>query len=397
MRALYLVPALTFAVLTGWAAEKEPAAAFKGDVGLILPPVIHAVPGVEMNVYFDNVSLTVNPANYVFDVTCNRGAQQVERWTYTPTGKDVGQFGFTLEMRDQSNAVIARAKSMIRVTPHDAGSGKPRSILIIGDSLTAASVYPQRVLDLSREDEHVALKLIGTRGPKGAPNGNLHEGYGGWTAERFATKYTGIARGGPYKECGSPFIYKDGDAAPKLDFARYCREFNDGATPDFVTILLGCNDTFSATDETIEERIDRMFRHYETLLKMIRETGPDTQIGCLALVPPAATQDAFGANYRSGQTRWQYKRNQHRVVERMLETFGGREAENIFLVPAHVNLDCANNYPKRTAPANARSEVELTRLNNGVHPAAAGYRQIGDSVYCWIKSRLAAKSKPGSE
>ena len=391
------VSAVALVALHASAAVKEPAPVFKGDVGLILPPVIHAVPGIEMNVYFDNVSLVVNPANHVFDVTCNRGSQQVERWTYLPTDKDVGQFGFTLEMRDQSNAVIARARSMIRVTPNDAGGGKSRSILIIGDSLTAASVYPQRVLDLSREDEAVELKFVGTRGPKGAPNGNLHEGYGGWTAERFATKYTGIARGGPYKECGSPFIYKDGEADPKLDFARYCREFNDGAAPDFVTILLGCNDTFSATDDTIEERIDRMFRHYETLLKMIRETGPDTQIGCLLLVPSAATQDAFGANYRSGQTRWQYKRNQHRVVERMLETFGGREMENVFLVPANVNLDCANNYPKRTAPANARSDVEITRQNNGVHPAASGYRQIGDSVYCWIKSRLAAttsKAKP---
>jgi len=388
MRRLIVALLSTLALFDAAAAERENGGPFKGDIGLVLPPVIHAVPGLEMNVYFDNVSLTINPANHVFDVACNRGAQQVERWTYTPTEKDVGQFVFTLEARDQSNAVIARARSMIRVASRDAGSKSEKSILIIGDSLTAASVYSQRVLDLSREDGNLTLRLIGTRGPKGAPNGNLHEGYGGWTAERFATRYTGVARGGPYKECGSPFIYQDGDAKPALDFPRYCREFNRGAPPDFVTILLGCNDTFSSTDETIEERIDRMFLHYETLLRMFREFGPDTQIGCLLLVPPAATQDAFGANYRSGQTRWQYKRNQHRVVERMIETLGGRESENIFLVPANVNLDCANNYPQRTGPANARSDKEITRLNNGVHPAATGYRQIGDSVYCWMKSRL---------
>ncbi len=391
MRHLAALLLLTSTLLRVPAAEPEPAPLFKGEVGLILPPVIHAVPGVEMNVYFDNVSLVVNPANYIFDVTCNRGAQQTERWTYAPTEKDVGQFGFTLEVRDQSNAIIARAKSMIRVSSADAGKGAGKSVLIVGDSLTAASVYSQQVFDLCQGEGNPKLKLIGTRGPGGGSEVNRHEGYGGWTAERFATKYTGVARGGPYKECGSPFIYKDGDAEPQLDFPRYCREFNDGKAPDFVTILLGCNDTFSSTDDTIEERIDRMFRHYETLLKMIREAGPETQIGCLLLVPPAATQDAFGANYRSGQTRWQYKRNQHRVVERMLETFGNREAENIFLVPANVNLDCANNYPKRTAPANARTDIEAARLNNGVHPAPSGYRQIGDSIYCWIKSRLAAK------
>ncbi|MFT5031144.1 MAG: hypothetical protein ACI9VS_003607, partial [Candidatus Binatia bacterium] len=130
-----------------------------------------------------------------------------------------------------------------------------------------------------------------------------------------------------------------------------------------------------------------------TLLKELRAAGPTTQIGCLLLVPGAATQDAFGQNYKSGQTRWQYKRNQSRVVERMLETFGGRESENIFIVPANVNLDCVNNYPKRIVTANARASAYVTRLINGVHPAAEGYRQIGDSVFCWMKSRMAAKEK----
>ena len=393
MRSFLITILLIGSLSAVGAAEKVETPEFPGDVGLRLPPVIYAVPGIEMNVYFDNVSLMVNPANYVFDVTCNRGSQQADRWTYMPTGKDVGQFGFTLEVRDQSNAVIARAKSMIRVSPKNAGAGSEKSILIMGDSLTAASVYSGQVFDLSQGEGNPKLKLIGTRGPRGAPNGNLHEGYGGWTAERFATKYTGIARGGEYKKCGSPFIYKEGDADPKLDVPRFWREYNDGKAPDFVTILLGCNDTFSSTDDTIEERIDRMFRHYETLLKELRAAGPTTQIGCLLLVPGAATQDAFGQNYKSGQTRWQYKRNQSRVVERMLETFGGRESENIFIVPANVNLDCVNNYPKRIVTANARASAYVTRLINGVHPAAEGYRQIGDSVFCWMKSRMAAKEK----
>jgi len=233
----------------------------------------------------------------------------------------------------------------------------------------------------------------GPEGPAGAPGENRHEGYGGWTAERFATHFTGVAREGDYKKRGSPFIYKDGDAPPKLDFARYCREFNGGQGPDFVTILLGCNDTFSATDDTLEERIDTMFRYYDTLLQMVHSVRKDTQTGALLLVPPAASQDAFGANYRSGQTRWQYQRNQHRVVERMIERYGNRERENVFLVPAFVNLDCVRNYPQKTEAANARTAEKVIRLNNGVHPAAEGYRQIGDSIFCWLKSRLAAEGK----
>lgn len=368
----------------------DPSAEFPGDIHLVLPKAVYAVPGVEMNIYFDNVALMINPANYIFDVICPKGTEQAERWTFTPKPEDVGTYPLTLEVRNDRNVVVARAKTVVHVTPADAGAGKAVSLLIIGDSLTAASVYSQQVLDLCKGEGNPKLTLIGSYGPGGVPGENRHEGYGGWTAQRFATHFTGVARTGDYKQRGSPFLYKEGDAAPKLDFARYCAELNGGKAPDFVTILLGCNDTFAATDENIEERIDTMFGYYDTLLKMIHGLQKETQIGALLLVPPAATQDAFGANYACGQTRWQYKRNQHRVVERMMATYGGREAERLYLVPAEVNLDCVHNYPQLAAPWNARTAEKGVRLNNGVHPSAEGYRQIGDSVYCWMKARLAA-------
>jgi hypothetical protein len=105
-------------------------------------------------------------------------------------------------------------------------------------------------------------------------------------------------------------------------------------------------------------------------------------------VPPAATQDAFGANYGNGLKRWQYKRNQHRLVQRMMIKYANLEAENIYIVPTNVNIDCVRNYPQHVVKANARSEQMLMRQNNGVHPDKPGYQQIGDSLYCWIKSRL---------
>jgi len=374
---------------TAQKASEDPNREFPGKGGLLLPKTIYAVPGIEMNVYFDNVVLVINPRNYAFDLTCAKGTQQVERWTYTPSTKDVGAHPFKLEIRDDANTVIARAKSTVRVVPANAGADVPVTLLCIGDSLTNASVYTQHLLDLCKEPGNPEIKLIGTHGPRGKPGINRHEGYGGWTAHRFATHYTGIARTGYYKKRGSPFIYKEQDAQPKLDFARYCEETNQGNGPDFVTILLGCNDTFSATDETLEQRIDTMFLNYDTLLSMIHSVRQDTQIGALLLVPPAATQDAFGTNYKCTQTRWQYKRNQHRVVERMMEHYGNREEENMWLVPANVNLDCVHNYPQRTAPWNSRTSQKGARLSNGVHPSAEGYRQIGDSIYCWLKARLA--------
>jgi hypothetical protein len=113
---------------------------FPGPIRLLLPPHIYAVPGIEMNVYFDNVCLVVNRANYVFDVCCAKGVQQAERWTLVPTKEDVGQYPLTLEVRDETNQVIARTATILHVVPQDAGADVPISFLTIGASETHAMV-----------------------------------------------------------------------------------------------------------------------------------------------------------------------------------------------------------------------------------------------------------------
>jgi lysophospholipase L1-like esterase len=378
-------------------APSVPTGDFAGKLRLTLPPIIYAVPGGECNVYFDNVALALNPANYAFDVTCKKGAQQVERWTFTPTDKDLGDHAFTLEIRNEANRIIGRASATVRVSVADAGKGQAVSVLLAGDSLTNASAYSKQLLDLCKKKGNPALTLIGTHGPGGKlkPDGtggqNRHEGYGGWRAKHFATKFTGTPRKGHYKQRATPFMYPGPDGKPRLDFAAYCKEQNGGKGPDVVTIFVGCNDTFSASDGDIDKRINEMLTHYDTLVKMVHTAYPKTVIGAFLPVPPVGTQDGFGKNYRSGQTRWQYKRNAHRVVERMIAKYGNREKENIFLVPVNVNLDCMSNYPVKTVAKNAHSRKKVARQNNGVHPAREGYRQIGDSLYAWLKARMAER------
>ena len=350
---------------------------FAGRPRLLLAKVIYAVPGVEINVYFDNAVLVVNPANYVFDVTCSKGSQRSDRWTYTPSVKDLGDHRFKIDVRDESNAVIASAETTLRVVPADAGADRPITLLCIGDSLTHGP-YTQLLLDRCSVAGNPKLTLIGTRGPGSSLvlGKNRFEAGGGYTARRFVTLYTGIARKGPYAKRGSPFLYKGNDGKPELDFVAYCRDVNQGKGPDFVTIFLGTNDIFSAVDKTIDKRVDNMFRDYDKLLQMIHTVRKDTQIGVVLPVPASAKQDGFGVNYKCGQTRWQYKRNQHRLAERMMEHYGNRGHENIWLVPANLSIDCVKNYS----------------LVNAAHPVMGGYLQIGDSIYCWMKARMA---KPG--
>lgn len=354
---------------------------------LILPAAIYAVPGQEMNLYFDNVLLVPNVTNYRFDVECKIGRQDETRWRCTPESKDVGSYPFRLRVLNGENKVMAEGSSALYVTPADAGKGRDITILVVGDSLTDASVYPNELNRLLQGEGNPKVTFIGSHaggGRKPDATRVAHEGRGGWTWEAYCTRWN---KDKDDYRSRSPFLCIK-ENQPQLGFQKYCDQYNAGNAPDFITVLLGCNDTFWAQDHTIEKSIDTMFQYADILISEFQKVSKDTRIGLLLLVPPAATQDAFGANYQCGQTRWQYRRNQHRAVERMMEKFSGKESENIFLIPAYINLDCVNNYPKREERISSRNDNKVLRDSNSVHPATAGYEQIADSIYGWLKYRL---------
>ena len=360
---------------------------------IFLPKTIYAVPNVECNIYFKNIFLAVNHNNFIFDVDCKYGAQRAKRWCFTPgTADENKSFPLKIKVYDENEKLVASASTTVVVAPANAGNDKDVSILIIGDSLTDASAYPGKLRRLCSTPGNLRLKMIGTyagRGRKPVPGGLAHEGYGGWTWNSFLTRYKDESTVPPNKKhaAKSRFLtVKDGKTV--FDFANYLAKYNQGKTPDFITVQLGVNDVFSATAETLEARISTILVNADKMLNYIQKDAPNAVIG-IGYVTSGADQNAFAVNYKCGQTSWGYARNSFRLNQAMEKHFAGRK--NICMIPVNVNLDTENNFPTKEVQINGN--LKVMRQNNGVHPSYWGYNQMGDSYYAWLKNQLAEKDK----
>lgn len=377
------------------AVPEKKAPDCKCDVSLQLPPAIYAVPGIECNVYFDNIVLVINQANFVFDVDCRKGENRQDCWSYIPKAEDVGTYDWSIKVISQCGTV-AQASMKLIVVPENAGEGKDISVVVFGDSLTNATVYPTRIHDNFQKPHNPTLLMGGSNGPGNKPgvNGVAHEGWGGWTWATFTTKKepSKVAKPQPYHRASALFFEKNGEKV--LDVAEYFKTYNHGRKPDIITFQLGVNDVFSRTDDNLQDGIKIILANAEKLIALCRAAAPEAIIGVGLVTPGCATQDGFAASYQSGQTRWQYKKNQHALNQAMLKLFANYKDAKLSIIPTNVNLDCVNNFPMRAADiSQGNPRPGYKRQCNGVHPSKEGYNQIGDTFYAWMKYQLSLQGK----
>jgi lysophospholipase L1-like esterase len=361
-------------VLSGNACR---AAAERSDAGtslqLTLPHTCYAVVGVPMSVYYDNIVLTEHPGDYRFHFQGDMGTQEARRWTVTPAAAQVGDHRLAVSVADQQGRLLQRGQMVLRVVPAEAGAGRATSLLIVGDSLTHATAYPNEIARLLSLPGNPSWTMLGTHRPPNAAQGVAHEGYGGWTWAWFASHYEPHPEPAKKKR-SSPFVFLEA-GKPTLDVPQYFATTSAGHPPEFVTFLLGINDCFhvKADDRAaVEGRIDAMLAQADVLLAAFRKAAPRAELGICLTTPPNDRESGFEANYHGQYHRWGWKRIQHRLVQRQIEHFGDQESAGIFIIPTELNLDPVDGYP----------------VNNGVHPNTLGYQQIGVSIYAWLKARL---------
>lgn len=349
---------------------------------LTLPPVIPAVPGVPLSIYYDNIVLTEHPEEYRFEVKCDSGAAEAARWTIIPQDADTGDHPMEIAVKDPQGRLLERAKTTLRIVPRDAGRNRSLRLLIVGDSLTAATAYPNEIARLLSGPLNPKWTMLGTHKPASAKPGVAHEGYGGWRWITFLAEWNpqpaGVTAGPLARKRTSPFLFAGADGGGKLDLQRYFSEHCGGRPPDVVTFLLGINDCFGANPDdpaAMDKTINAALDNAEKLIAAFHNAAPDAALAVGLTTPPNSRESSFESNYKGRYHRWGWKRIQHRLVLRMLERLGNRQKESIHLVPTELNLDPVDGYPD----------------NNGVHPNSTGYAQIGATFYAWLKAWMSGR------
>jgi lysophospholipase L1-like esterase len=333
---------------------------------IVLPPKIYGVVGKETNVYFDNL-IAGNADRYDWDVECAIGKQQDERFTVIPASE--GTSSLKILAFEDAEYVVGAGNASLVVSSTATGAGVNLKVLAIGDSTTYSGYWTGELLNLFGASEPMDITLIGTIGT--APN--VFEGRQGWTIAKY------------YNDPASPFVFSGA-----FNFSQYMST-NGFPGVDIILIHLGINDLISSgayvSDPQLLALTPTMITNLENMIANFKVYNPEVKVGLMLTIPPARHQDAWGYDYNTGHNRWRYKRSLMMWVEQMITSFANRESEGIHLVPVNVNLDTEHNMSYDVAtPWNSRTSETVARQKSGVHPTEAGYYQMADMVYYWLKS-----------
>ena len=336
------------------------------DIIINLPTKVYATEGIELNIYFEN--LTEDWTKYKWNVDCSVGQQTARGFSITPTSSQAGTYDLSITAKAQ-DGTAKRVNASLIVTASSAGSSASASVLILGDSTTANGTAVSK-LNANFADDPMTVTTVGTLGT--SPNN--HEGRSGWTFDQYFNESSGNAfyHGGTFD-------------------ATYYFQNSGVSSPDWFFINLGINDMFNyTTDETLMNAIATAIGYCNSMISNIRTANANIKIGVCLTIPPNHSQDAFGKAYNCNQSRDRYKRNNAIWVRKLIETYDRRENSNIFIVPIHTALDTVYNMGMETLPVNARNTsvtYESPIDNGGVHPVESGYWQIADVYTAFLKAQ----------
>jgi hypothetical protein len=170
--AIAVFLALVQSALHGAVVRGQEASPPIPSLRLTLPPRSYAVSGRAFRIYYENLILSESPEKFRFQFTLERDGKQVSlgqneprRWSLQPEASHAGRYDLRVAVSDGSNKVLATGRTTLVISPADAGAGRSLSLLIVGDSLTHASVYPNELAKLLSSDGNPKRSMFGTHRP----------------------------------------------------------------------------------------------------------------------------------------------------------------------------------------------------------------------------------------
>lgn len=338
-----------------------------------IPAVIYAVVGTELNLWHDALVIGADNGlnglkDYIVEITCAIGVQKQRCYSITPVSGNVGDNTLTIAVYDYNHNLIDSATTTLTVIAATAPSAV-KNIVMIGDSLTAASTITQTV--------HEKFTVLGSNipvfyGSKGTSPYN-HEGIAGWKFEYFAG--AGIGDGNPLWNT----------ATEKLDIADYRSRLGMGTDKiDIVTIQLGINDCFGNT--VLSAAIIEGYTNYAKLIiDAFLADNANTKVIIMLPSTDGNTYGGWGANYGAAYSKNVYQKNIFNLREKIITEFDSSAYDaNVSVGIAGLVIDRYYGYALGDAAISARVATTEKVHTNAVHPTTSGYQQMGDAIYANI-------------
>lgn len=338
------------------------------EVSIYLPDVIYVAEGITTELYDSQVtSLGEQIDEYNVNWVCDIGSNMERKFSVTGTSELMGEYSLEFQVYDNKMNLVASKSTTISIVDNEIPGSI--SILTIGDSLSSDANTYLHLAELGLGN----IEFVGTRDV----DGYKCEARLGFSASDYLT-----ATNYQYED-GTPLQPFYNTETNQFDW-NYYKE-TTGCDPDVIEIFLGTN----GIDVDPTENGNNIIQ----IIDLIREADPDIPIYLVNTIYPS-NQDGIGSWHNSHSLAvlpGRYKFEEDTKVFNLMVYLSEKLADydRVYQIPAAITFDSANNFNTSTEAASPYASTTIEVPDNGIHPGAAGYKQIADTIYSTLCGTIA--------
>ena len=327
-------------------------------VEVYLPETYYAASGLTMEIYnnqITNQGSHITEYNVVWE--CEVGEMLERKFSIAATDEMIGEYPLKVTVYDETGKALARKESKLQIVE---AKQWQFSILAIGDSLSANGALYAKM----QENLENLMICNGTRGYEGF----LTEARLGFSASNYLTET------GSYLEEGEEVHKFWNPEKQRFDWNYY--KTTTGFQPDVVLLHLGTNGLMSG-----EENADNICK----IVELIRKDDKEIPIYVVQTIYQSDQNGVGSMKMNNGYLMFpgEMKAERDLAVFDLMGYLDDKlsDEKNVYLVPAGISMDSENAFVMEERTVNPYSEETELVAVDAVHPGAAGYYQIADTIY----------------